>query len=75
MTYVAPTTHVAGETLPAADYNVMCNDIIAPRACECAATSTSVTYSNSTTTYTDYWPYRHDHPTFSTSKDAYSCQR
>jgi hypothetical protein len=26
--YVAPTTHVAGETLPAADYNVIVNDII-----------------------------------------------
>jgi hypothetical protein len=28
MTYTAPTTHVAGETLPAADYNVIVNDII-----------------------------------------------
>jgi hypothetical protein len=28
MTYVAPTTHVAGETLPAADWNVVVNDII-----------------------------------------------
>ena len=29
MTYVAPTTHVAGETLPAADWNVVVNDVIA----------------------------------------------
>lgn len=29
MTYVAPTTHVAGETLPAADWNVIANNEIA----------------------------------------------
>jgi hypothetical protein len=29
MPYVAPTTHVAGETLPAADWNVVVNDVIA----------------------------------------------
>jgi len=28
MAYTAPTTHVAGETLPAADYNVIVNDVI-----------------------------------------------
>jgi hypothetical protein len=32
MTYVAPTTHVAGETLPAADWNVVVNDIISHEA-------------------------------------------
>lgn len=31
MPYVAPTTHVAGETLPAADYNVIVNDVISFR--------------------------------------------
>ena len=28
MAYTTPTTHVAGETLPAADYNVIVNDVI-----------------------------------------------
>lgn len=28
MAYVTPTTHVAGETLPAADWNVVVNDVI-----------------------------------------------
>jgi hypothetical protein len=29
MAYTTPTTHVAGETLPAADWNVVVNDVIA----------------------------------------------
>jgi len=31
MAYTTPTTHVAGETLPAADWNVLCNNDIAFR--------------------------------------------
>ena len=59
MTYTAPTTHVAGETLPAADYNVIVNDVIdhetrilaLPRGYKGSATLSS--FTTTSTSYVD----------------------
>jgi len=58
MAYTAPTTHVAGETLPAADYNVIVNDIIDHETRitnrGLVASSTSSAQVSVNTTETDY---------------------
>lgn len=49
MAYTTPTTHVAGETLPAADYNVIVNDVIAIRAASVNVQQTVVTTAQAVT--------------------------
>ena len=72
MTYVAPTTHVAGETLPAADYNVIVNDVIAHQSVMSnvqIGTTSDTSYSNAPQTYTDCTGLTVSiTPTFNTSK-------
>lgn len=57
MTYVAPTTHVAGETLPAADWNIVVNDIIAHQSAikviQVLSASTTTQVSSVTSTPVD----------------------
>ena len=46
MAYTTPTTHVAGETLPAADYNVIVNDVIALAAGPVSHTSAAYAWNS-----------------------------
>jgi len=49
MPYVTPSTHIAGETFPAADWNVVVNDIIALSPFFSAWTAYTPTLTNVTT--------------------------